>query len=75
MSAYMKQPEIDITVDVGSGFLGMGFADFAGRRGALLPWRQRLRPGWRKIALTAGLCRRLQREGLVSYVLVTARRR
>lgn len=52
-----------------------GFADFAGRRGALLPWRQRLRPGWRKIALTAGLCRRLQREGLVSYVLVTARRR
>ena len=52
-----------------------GFADFAGRRGALLPWWQRLLPGWRKIALTAGRCRRLQREGLVSYVLVTARRR
>lgn len=51
-----------------------GFADFVARRAPALSRTARLSPGWRKIALTARLCRHLQEGGLVRYSLVSARR-
>lgn len=49
-----------------------GYADFIQRRRAGLGWRQRLSPGWRKLSLTADLCRYLHAGGLVRYSLVRA---
>jgi len=51
-----------------------GFADHINRRTQELPWQARLRPAWFKIRLTAALCRQVQAQGLLHYVLVTARK-
>lgn len=51
-----------------------GFADFVPRRARELGRWQRLGPDWRKIALTARLCRRLLRDGQLHYNLVSATR-
>lgn len=50
-----------------------GFAKYIERRTRELPWRSRLRPAWFKIRLTAALCRQVQAQGLLHYVLVSAR--
>lgn len=49
-----------------------GFAAFVTGRREQLSWRQRLLPGWRKISLTARLCRYLQVSGVLHYSLVQA---
>lgn len=49
-----------------------GFATFVAGRREQLSWRQRLLPGWRKISLTARLCRYLQVSGWLHYSLVQA---
>ncbi|MDP2227452.1 MAG: class I SAM-dependent methyltransferase [Moraxellaceae bacterium] len=49
-----------------------GFADHIERRRRELPWPVRLRPAWFKIRLTATLCRQVQAQELLHYVLVSA---
>lgn len=51
-----------------------GFADFVAARAQGLPLRQRLSPGWLKIAMTGRLCRQLHDNGHLRYVLVSATR-